>query len=117
VFFVLTALTLHQPLKHVSKHAARLMVVPVVTAASITAMSAVLTFVATSGLFPKALGPVLVAGTVGYLADVVAAFLLPDLAPHVHRVLSATPAVAEVWMVLYLVMVGVRTTRVVDIPR
>jgi hypothetical protein len=169
VFFVLTALTLYQLLKHVSKHAARLMVVPVVIAAGIIAVSAVLTFVAMqvatdgaygtafgatgshalvlllldlqhyavlaaqvffgvwlaplgylayrSGRFPKALGVVLVAATVSYLADVVAAFLLPDLAPHVHGALTVTPAIAEIWMVVYLLVVGVRTTRAVDIPQ
>jgi hypothetical protein len=61
-----------------------------------------------SGLFPKALGVILVAATVSYLVDVVAAFLLPDLATQFHGLLSITPAIAEIWMVLYLLAVGVR---------
>jgi hypothetical protein len=161
VFFVLTALTLYQLLKQVNKHAGRLMVVPVVLAAGLIALSTVFTFVAMrvatdgsygaafgaagsnalvlllleiqhyailaaqvffglwlaplgylahrSGLFPKALGVILVAATVSYLVDVVAAFLLPDLATQFHGLLSITPAIAEIWMVLYLLAVGVRS--------
>lgn len=51
-----------------------------------------------SGMFPKALGVVLVAATVCYLGDVLLAFLAPDLAKQTHSVLVITPIVAEVWM-------------------
>ena len=63
-----------------------------------------------SGLFPKALGVVLVAATVCYVADLLAAFLAPDLAAQVHPTLVVVPAVAEIWMVAYLLVKGVRTS-------
>jgi len=61
-----------------------------------------------SGLFPKTLGVVLVAATVSYLLDVLAAFLVPDFATQIHPFLIIVPAIAEVWMVLYLLVKGVR---------
>ena len=62
----------------------------------------------TSGLFPKSLGVVLVAATVCYVADLLAAFLAPDLARQIHPALVVVPAVAEIWMVVYLLVKGVR---------
>jgi Domain of unknown function (DUF4386) len=67
-----------------------------------------------SGLFPKALGIVLVAATVSYLADLLAAFLLPDLGKQIHPFLVIVPAIAEIWMVLYLLVIGVRAPREAD---
>jgi hypothetical protein len=64
-----------------------------------------------SGLFPKALGVVLVAATVCYLVDLFAAFLLPDVASKIHMFVIIIPAIAEIWMVLYLLVVGVRSSR------
>jgi Domain of unknown function (DUF4386) len=61
-----------------------------------------------SGLFPKALGVVLVVATISYLVDVLAAFLVPDFAKQIHPFLIIVPAIAEVWMVLYLLVKGVR---------
>ena len=61
-----------------------------------------------SGLFPKALGVVLVAATISYLLDVLAAFLVPDVATQIHPFLIIVPAIAEIWMVLYLLVKGVR---------
>lgn len=163
VFFLLTALTLYQLLKHVNKHVGRLMVISVVLAAGIISISAVFTFVAMqvatngsyeaglgaagsnaltlllleiqhyaylaaqvffglwlaplgylahrSGMFPRALAVILVVATVSYLVDVLAAFLLPELATQVHPFLTIAPAIAEIWMVLYLLVVGVRLPR------
>jgi hypothetical protein len=163
VFFLLTAMTLYLLLKHVGKHAARLMVVAVIVAAGIISVSAVFTFVALqvatdgsyaaafgplgsdtlvlllleiqhyavlagqvffglwlaplgylavkSGLFPKALGIVLILATLSYLTDVVFAFGFPELAGQVHVYLGIVPAIGEIWMVLYLLTVGVRTPR------
>ena len=163
VLFVLTAVTLYLLLKHAGKHAARLMVLPVVIAASIISVSAVFTFaalqVATDGsylaafgeaethalvlllselehygvlaaqvffglwlaplgylalrskLFPKALGIILIVATVSYLTSVVVAFLLPEVWEQIHRFLDIAPGIAEVWMVLYLLVVGVRSPR------
>ena len=49
--------------------------------------------------------------TVSYLADVVVAFLLPDLTRQLHGLLSTAPTIAEIWMALYLLIVGVRSPR------
>src|SRR6266498_2310701 len=64
-----------------------------------------------SGLFPKALGVVLVVATVSYLLDVLAAFLVPDFAKQMHVFLIIVPAIAEVWMLLYLLVKGVRVLK------
>jgi len=64
-----------------------------------------------SGLFPRALGVVLVAATVFYLGDLLAAFLVADLARQIHPYLAIVPAIAEIWMVLYLLVMGVRTQK------
>jgi hypothetical protein len=61
-----------------------------------------------SGLFPKALGVALVVTTVSYLVDVLAAFLAPDLARQLHPFLIIAPIIAEVWLLLYLLVKGVR---------
>ncbi|MFW2514507.1 DUF4386 domain-containing protein [Demequina sp. SO4-13] len=163
VFFVLTAVTLYVLLSHVGKYAARLMVLPVVIAAGLKAMSTVFMFVALqvattdtymvafgdgetdalalllleiehygiraaqvffalwltplgylayrSRLFPKPLGILLIAATVSYLADVVIAFLSPELAEQIHVFFTIVPAIAEIWMLLYLLTIGVRSKR------
>lgn len=61
-----------------------------------------------SGLFPKALGVVLVAATVCYLVDLFTAFLVPDLSKQIHPFIVIVPAIAEIWMVVYLLVVGVK---------
>jgi hypothetical protein len=168
VFFVLTATTLYLLLKHVHKHAARLMVIAVTLAAGIISVSAVFTFVALqvatdpsylatfgaagsqalvlllleiqhygilaaqvffglwlaplgylayrSGLFPKALGVILVVATVSYLLIVVLAFLLPDVGKQIHVFLIIAPVISEIWMVFYLLVVGVRSPRATARP-
>jgi hypothetical protein len=67
-----------------------------------------------SGMFPRALGVVLIAATVSYLLDAFAAFLVPDLAEQTHVFLVIVPAIAEVWMVLYLLVKGVRSANPAD---
>ena len=62
-----------------------------------------------SGLFPKALGVVLVLATVSYLADSLAAFLLPDLELEIKPFLIIAPLVGEIWMVVYLLAKGVKS--------
>ncbi|MEO8285140.1 MAG: DUF4386 domain-containing protein [Chloroflexota bacterium] len=64
-----------------------------------------------SGWFPKALGVVLVGACVSYLVDLLAAFLLPDVSVQIHSFLSITPAIGEIWMVVYLLFIGVRTVK------
>ncbi len=64
-----------------------------------------------SGWFPKALGIVLVAATVSYLVDLLLAFLAPALSKEIHPFFGITPAIAEVWMVGYLLIIGVRSLK------
>ncbi|RJT81821.1 DUF4386 domain-containing protein [Arthrobacter cheniae] len=66
-----------------------------------------------SKLFPTALGFVLIGATVSYLIHVVVAFLLPEHT-QILIYLNITPIIAEIWMVLYLLIVGVRTPRSTD---
>ena len=69
-----------------------------------------------SGLFPKALGVILVVATVSYLLIVVLAFLLPDLAKQINVFLIIAPVISEIWMVFYLLVVGVRSPRATARP-
>jgi hypothetical protein len=62
-------------------------------------------------LFPKSLGGVLVLGGVCYLVDLLAAFLAPDLSLKIHAAVVIPCAIAEIWMVLYLLVAGVRTAQ------
>ncbi len=62
-----------------------------------------------SGWFPKALGIVLVGACLSYLVDLLAAFLVPDFGREIHTLTSIVPAIAEVWMVGYLLVIGVKT--------
>ena len=61
-----------------------------------------------SGLFPKALGVLLVLATVSYLTDSLTAFLLPDLEQQIKPFLIVAPLFGEVWMVAYLLVKGVK---------
>ena len=64
-----------------------------------------------SGMFPKALGVVLILAGVCYLVDLLALFLVPDLGASIHTFVGVIPTtLAEVWMVLYLLVVGVRVS-------
>jgi hypothetical protein len=70
-----------------------------------------------SGLFPKALGVVLIVGAACYLLDVVALFLVPDIGDKIKTLVVVPSAIAEVAMVLYLLAIGIRTPkRVKRIP-
>jgi len=64
-----------------------------------------------SGLFPKVLGIVLAVGTVCYLIDVLALFLVPDLGQHIAAFIVIPSGIAEVSTVLYLLVIGVRTVK------
>jgi hypothetical protein len=66
-----------------------------------------------SGWFPKALGVLLVVGSACYLVDLLAAFLAPDLGQKIHAFIVIPCAIAEVWMVGYLLAVGVKTQKIV----
>src|SRR5687768_10328652 len=62
-----------------------------------------------SGMFPKALGVVLIVGGASYLVDLLARFLVPAFGETIHGVLAIPPTIAEVWMVGYLLVKGVRS--------
>jgi|CXWL01.1.fsa_nt_gi hypothetical protein len=64
-----------------------------------------------SGLFPKALGVALIVVCVCYHAKLLAAFLAPDLWTVIQGYLSIPIWVFELWMVLYLLIIGVRTVK------
>jgi Domain of unknown function (DUF4386) len=64
-----------------------------------------------SGMFHKWLGIVLIAGGVCYIIDLLAAFLLPDFGQKIHGFVTIPSAIAEISMVFYLLIVGVKTTK------
>jgi hypothetical protein len=64
-----------------------------------------------AGLFPKWLGVLLVVGGVCYLIDLLAAFLVPDLSKTIHTSIVIPCAIAEISMVIYLLVVGVKTSQ------
>jgi hypothetical protein len=61
-----------------------------------------------SGMFPKWLGVLLVAGCVCYLVDLLAAFLAPGLGQKIHVAVVIPPTIAEISMVMYLLVKGVK---------
>jgi hypothetical protein len=64
-----------------------------------------------SGLFPKALGVLLVVGGVCYLVDVLAQVLAPDFGPKIATFVVIPSAIAEISMVVYLLVIGVKTLK------
>jgi hypothetical protein len=64
-----------------------------------------------SGMFFKPLAVLLVVAAACYLVDVLTAFLLPDVASAIHGYVTIPSAIAEIWMVGYLLVVGVKTTK------
>jgi hypothetical protein len=64
-----------------------------------------------SGMFPKALGVMLVVGGVCYLVGLLAVFLVPDQGERINVIVTIPSAVAEIAMVLYLLVVGVKTVK------
>jgi hypothetical protein len=64
-----------------------------------------------SGLFPKALGIMLIVGGACYLVDLFAQFLVPDFGVKIHAFIVIPSAIAEISMVLYLLVIGVRTQK------
>ncbi len=64
-----------------------------------------------SGMFVKPLGVLLILAGISYIVDLLAAFLLPEVSAQIHGLLSIPPSIAEPWMVLYLLIIGVKTLR------
>ncbi len=62
-----------------------------------------------SGLFPRVLSIALVVAGGSWIVDTVVRFAVPDLPTVVHEIIKA-PALAELWLIVYLVVVGVRTS-------
>ena len=65
-----------------------------------------------AGWFPRWLGVLLIVGGVCYLVDLLALFLVPDFAQNIHLFVGVIPTtIAEVSMVIYLLVIGVKTSR------
>jgi Domain of unknown function (DUF4386) len=64
-----------------------------------------------SGWFPKALGVLLVVGGACYLVDTLALFLAPGFGEAISAYVVIPAAIAEVWMVGYLLVIGVRSAK------
>ena len=65
-----------------------------------------------AGWFPKWLGVLLIVGGVCYLVDLLALFLVPDFGQQIHLFVGVIPsAIAEISMVLYLLVIGVKTVK------
>jgi len=64
-----------------------------------------------SGMFHKALGVLLVAGGFCYLVGTLAAFLAPTSGQQINTFITIPSAIAEITMVLYLLVMGVRTQK------
>lgn len=64
-----------------------------------------------SGMFPKVLGMALITVCVCYHAKLLAAFLAPELWTVIQGYVSIPIWIFELWMVLYLLLVGVRTVK------
>jgi hypothetical protein len=64
-----------------------------------------------SGWFPKWLGVLLIVGGACYLVDLLALFLVPDVGQQIHGYITIPSALAEISMVLYLLVIGVRTPK------
>ena len=67
-----------------------------------------------SGMFPKALGVLLVIGGAGYLVGLLAVFLAPGVGEKINVWATIPSAIAEISMVLYLLVVGVRTVKTAE---
>ena len=64
-----------------------------------------------AGWFPKWLGVLLIVGGVCYLVDLLALFLVPDFGQIIHGFVTIPSAIAEISMVLYLLVIGVKTVK------
>jgi hypothetical protein len=64
-----------------------------------------------SGMFPKWLGVLLIVGGACYLVDLLAALLVPDVGQTIHAFVVIPSTVAELTMVGYLLVIGVRIAK------
>jgi hypothetical protein len=64
-----------------------------------------------SAMFPKALGVALIVGGACYLVGLLAVFLVPDFGEKINTFVTLPSAIAEISMLGYLLVVGVKTTK------
>jgi hypothetical protein len=64
-----------------------------------------------SGMFPKPLGALLVVGGACYLVGLLAVFLVPESGERINVLVTIPSAVAEIAMVLYLLVIGVKSAK------
>jgi hypothetical protein len=64
-----------------------------------------------SAMFPKVLAVALIVGGACYLVGMLAVFLVPDFGEKINVLVTIPSAIAEVSMVLYLLIVGVKTSK------
>ncbi len=69
-----------------------------------------------SGWFPKPLGILLILGGAGYLIGMLASFLAPGAGQQINTTVTIPSAIAEISMVGYLLLRGIRTTDPGDLP-
>jgi hypothetical protein len=69
----------------------------------------------TSGLFPRALGVVLIVGGACYLVDLLVRFLMPELGERIHGFVVIPPTIAEVWTLGYLLIKGIRSSHSTEV--
>jgi hypothetical protein len=62
-------------------------------------------------MFPKALGVALIVGGACYLGGLLAVFLVPDVGEKINTFVTLPSAIAEISMLVYLLVVGVKTTK------
>jgi hypothetical protein len=64
-----------------------------------------------SGWFPKTLSVLLVVAAVCYIVNMLAQFLLPEFGAKIATFVLIPPAIAEIWMLGYLLVIGVKTVQ------
>jgi hypothetical protein len=64
-----------------------------------------------STMFPRVLGVALIVGGTCYLAGMLAVFLIPDVGEKINVFVTIPSAIAEISMLLYLLVIGIRTIK------
>lgn len=69
-----------------------------------------------SNMFPRLLGVLLIIGAFTFIADPLIVFTLPDAPGMLRDAMALPPSIAEVCLILYLLIVGVRTRQEIPAP-
>jgi len=64
-----------------------------------------------SAMFPKVLGVALIVGGACYLVGMLAVFLVPDFGEKINLLVTIPSAIAEISMLLFLLVIGVKTPK------